>query len=110
MNAEKTGEFCLIAEGNYETVEEARHALIDPFIEDFVEQTGKFRIRNFEDIRVASGISLNDLEIASIDDDGAFEISCRSSGQILNRARAEKLAETLRRQAMFDEITVKPLE
>ncbi len=105
MNNKKTGEFRLIVEGNYQTVEEARHALIDPFIEDFVETTGKFRIQNFEDIRVASGISLNDLEIASIED-GVFEISCRASGQILNRARAEKLAETLRSQAMFDRIVV----
>jgi hypothetical protein len=109
MNNQKTGEFCLIVEGNYLTVEEARHALIDPFIEDFVEQNGKFRIQNFDDIRVVSGISLNDMEIAMIDD-GVFEISCRRSGQVLNRTRAEKLSETLNRQAMFDEIRIEPLK
>ncbi len=109
MNSRKVGEFCLIVEGNYGTIEEAKHALIDPFIEDFVEQNGKFRIQNFEDIRAASGISLSDLEIAEMGD-GVFEISCRASGQILNRARAEKLAETLNRQAMFDEIKIEPLE
>ena len=108
MNNQKTGEFCLIVEGNYQTVEEAKHALIDPFIEDFVEQKGKFRIQNFEDIRVVSGISLNDMEIVMIDK-GVFEISCRASGQVLNRTRVEKLAETLNRQAMFDEIKIEPL-
>ncbi|MDQ3322649.1 MAG: hypothetical protein M3525_09525 [Acidobacteriota bacterium] len=109
MNSKKVGEFRLIVEGNYSTIEEAKRALIDPFIEDFVEQNGKFRIQNFEDIRVASGISLSDMEIGMIDD-GVFEISCRASGQILNRSRAEKLAETLLRQAMFDEIGIEPLE
>ncbi len=109
MNSKKVGEFCLIVEGNYATVEEAKHAFIDPFIEDFVEQTGKFRIQNFEDIRAVSGVALADMEIARIDD-GVFEISCRASGHILNRSRAEKLAETLNRQAMFDEVRIEPLE
>ncbi len=106
---EKTTEFCLIVEGNYFTVEEAKHALCDPFIEDYVEQTGKFRLHNFEAIQAVSGISLGDLEIAEIDE-GVFEISTRSSPQILNRRKAEQLAETLRRQAMFDEISVEPIE
>ncbi|MBA2620808.1 MAG: hypothetical protein H0U87_06380 [Acidobacteria bacterium] len=105
----KAREFCLIAEGDFADIEEAKHALHDPFVEDFVEANGKFRLHNFEDIRVAAGISLGDLEIASIEE-GVFEISCRASGQILNRSRAEKLAETLRRQAMFDEISIEPLE
>ena len=105
---EKTTEFCLIVEGSYFTVEEAKHALHDPFIEDFVEQTGKFRIQNFEDIQAVSGIPLGELEIVMIDDE-VFEISCRTSPLILNRRKAELLAETLRRQAMFDEISVEPL-
>ncbi len=109
MINEKSREFCLIVEGNYANLEEAKHALCDPFIEDFVGETGRFRIHNFEDIRVVSGISLSDMEIALVDD-GVFEISCRTSGQILNRNRAEKLAETLTRQAMFDEISIEPLE
>ena len=106
---EKATEFCLIVEGNYFTVEEAKHALCDPFIEDFVEQTGRFRIQNFEDIQAVSGIALGDLEIGLVDD-GVFEISCRTSPLILNRRKAELLAETLRRQAMFDEISIEPLE
>lgn len=105
---EKATEFCLIVEGNYFTVEEAKHALHDPFIEDFVEQTGRFRIQNFDDIQAVSGIPLGELEIAMIDDE-VFEISCRTSPMILNRRKADQLAETLRRQAMFDEITVEPL-
>lgn len=102
-------EFCLIVEGNYFSTEEAKHALCDPFIEEFVEQTGRFRIQNFNDIQAVSGIPLGDLEIAELDD-GVFEISCRSSPLILNRRKADLLAETLRRQAMFDEINVEPLE
>lgn len=105
---EKPTEFCLIVEGNYFNVEEAKHALCDPFIEDFVENTGRFRLHNFDEIQAASGISLGDLEIAMIDD-GVFEISTRSSPQILNRRKAEQLAETLRRQALFDKISVEPL-
>ena len=45
-------------------VEEAKHALHDPFIEEFVEQTGRFRIQNFDNIQAVSGIPLGDLEIA----------------------------------------------
>ncbi|MFN2390663.1 MAG: hypothetical protein ABR566_01720 [Pyrinomonadaceae bacterium] len=109
MNNTKSTEFCLIVEGNYFTVEEAKHALCDPFIEEFVEENGKFRIHNFDDIQATSGISLGDLEITEIDE-GVFEISCRTSPQILNKRKAEMLAETLTRQAMFDEISVEPLE
>ncbi len=105
---EKATEFCLIVEGSYFTLEEAKHALHDPFIEDFVEQTGHFRIQNFEKIQAVSGIPLGELEIAMLDDE-VFEISCRTSPMILNRRKADQLAETLRRQAMFDEITVEPL-
>lgn len=106
---EKSNEFCLIVEGNYFTVEEAKHALHDPFIEEFVEQTGRFRIQNFDDIQAVSGIPLGDLEIAEVGE-CVFEISCRTSPQTLNRRKADLLAETLRRQAMFDEVNVEPLE
>ena len=109
MENKSSGEFCLIVEGNYETVEEAKHALQDPFIEEFVEENGKFKIQNFEDIRVTGGISLADLEIGMIEE-GVFEISCRTSPLILNKRKAEQFAETLRRQAMFDEVSVEPLE
>ena len=106
---QKGMEFCLIVEGNYETVDEAKHALIAPFLEDYIEETGKFKIHNFDVIRAASGISLGDLEIVMIDG-GMFEISCRASPNILNRRRAEQLAETLTQQAMFEEVRVEPLQ
>jgi len=106
---EKATEFCLIVEGNYFTVEEAKHALCDPFIEEYVEENGKFRIHNFDDVQATNGISLGDLEIAEIDE-GVFEISCRASPRILNRRKADILAETLRRQAMFDEVSVEALD
>lgn len=99
----------MICEGFYAGINEARHALQDPFIEDFVEATGKFRFHNLEDIRVASGISLADLEIVEIDE-GTFEISCRNSPLILKKHKAVKLAETLRQQAIFDEIRIEPLD
>lgn len=102
-------EYCLIVEGNYLDEGEAEHALRDPFIEEWVEQTGKFRIHNFDDIEVAGGISLGDLVVTMIDDE-IFEIVCRNSGRLLTEQKAETLAENLRRQAMFDEITIKPLE
>ena len=105
MNEARGSEFCLIVEGFYETVEEAKHALIDPFIEDYVEKTGKYKIHNSADIIVASGIALDDLSIAEIEEN-VFEISCKDSPQILTRRRADQLAEKLRQQAMFDEITI----
>lgn len=106
---EKPTEFCLIVEGNYFTVDEAKHALCDPFIEEYVETTGKFKIHNFNDIQAVMGIPLGDLEIAEIDE-CVFEISTRASPLILNRRKADMLAETLRRHAMFDEINIEPLE
>lgn len=105
---QKATEFCLIAEGNYDSADEAKHALMAPFLEDYIEETGRFKLEDFNVIRVASGISLGDLEIAEIDD-CIFEISCRTSPLILNRRKAEQLAETLQQQAMFDEIRIEPL-
>ncbi len=102
-------EFVLIAEGHYKSADEAFNALCEPFIEDFVEETGSFRTHNYDDISPVSGVSLNDLEIAVLDD-GVFEISLRSSPKILNRRKAEQLAENLERQLIFDSIKVEPLE
>ncbi len=107
MNNSK--EFVLIAEGYYESADEAFNALCEPFIEDFVEETGTFRTHNYEDISPVSGVSLSDLDIAVLDD-GVFEISLRSSQKVLNKQKAEELAENLERQLIFDSISVKPLE
>ena len=88
---------------------EAEHALRDPFIEEWVEQTGKFRIHNFDDIEVTGGISLGDLVVTMLEEE-MFEITSNHSGRPLTEQKALMLAESLRRQDMFDEITLKPLE
>ena len=106
---EKASEYILIAEGDYETVDEAKRALAEPFLEEFVERTGKFRHEDYDLIQVVGGISLGDLEIAEIED-YLFEISMRSSPKMLKRHKAEQLAEILRRQLVFDEISVEELE
>ncbi|MDT5262175.1 MAG: hypothetical protein QOC61_1179, partial [Acidobacteriota bacterium] len=41
MKGQHPGEYCLVVEGSYLSVNEAEHALRDPFIEDLVEQTGR---------------------------------------------------------------------
>ncbi len=105
----KKTEFILIAEGFYKSADEAFNALCEPFIEDFVEETGSFRTHNYEDISLVSGVSLSDLEIVEIED-GVFEISLRSSQKVLNRQKAENLAENLERQLIFNSIKIEPLE
>ena len=106
---QKNTEFVLIAVGYFDSVDEAKNALFEPFIEDFVEETGSFKASDYDHISPVSGVCLSDLEIAEVDDD-LFEISLRSSPKILNQRKAEQLAENLRRQLIFDEITIKPLE
>ncbi|MFN3329951.1 MAG: hypothetical protein ACK419_03385, partial [Pyrinomonadaceae bacterium] len=67
--------YCLIVEGSYLDASEAEQALRDPFIEEWVEETGNFKIDNFDEILVVQGISLGDLEIEMIDDE-VFRITC----------------------------------
>lgn len=106
----KNAEYRLVCEGNFADVNEARRALHDPFIEEFVEQTGKFGFHELEKIRVSNKISLADLEIKQLEE-GVFEISCAPGVHtVLNEPKAEKLAETLRQQWIFDEISVEPVE
>ncbi|HZH34268.1 MAG TPA: hypothetical protein VEX64_05470, partial [Pyrinomonadaceae bacterium] len=88
---------------------EAEHALRDPFIEEWVEETGKFRIHNFNDIDVAGGIALGWLEVRMLEDE-IFEITCNKPDKPLTEQKARLIAESLRRQGMFDEISVEPLE
>ena len=56
MSNQQTSEHCLIVEGNYLDESDAEHALRDPFIEEWVEQTGKFRIHNFDDNKKSTKI------------------------------------------------------
>jgi hypothetical protein len=106
---EKKAEYCLIVEGNYFDESEAEHALRDPFIEEFVEQSDNFRLHNFDDIEVACGISLGELMVSMIDDE-MFKVSCQSSHYPLTEHKAKLLAEAVRRQDMFDEVRVEPLQ
>ncbi|MGI8493709.1 MAG: hypothetical protein ACR2L1_00135 [Pyrinomonadaceae bacterium] len=109
MGSKLNSEYRLVVEGNYFDESEAEHALRDPFIEEWVEQTGKFRIHNFDDIEVAGGISLGDLQLSMINDE-VFEITCHHTGRPLTEQKAKMLAETIERQAMFDEVRIEPLK
>ena len=61
-------EYCLIVEGAYLSETEAEHALRDPFIEDWVEQTGHFRIHNMNEIQITPGVTLGSLGVVMLED------------------------------------------
>ena len=107
MKDKKPDEYCLIVEGSYLTESEAEHALRDPFIEDWVEQTGRFRIHNLGEMFVVPGVVLGSLGVSMLDD-GVFEIASNDAEHPLTEHKARGVAEALRRQDMFDEVTVEP--
>ncbi|HEX8475076.1 MAG TPA: hypothetical protein VF666_13685 [Pyrinomonadaceae bacterium] len=107
MKVNKTTEYCLIVEGSYLSEGEAEHALRDPFIEDWVEQTGHFKIHNLSEMEIVPGVVLGSLGIVMIDD-ALFEIACTDPEHPLTEHKAKGVAEVLRRQGMFEEITVEP--
>ena len=109
MKSQQPREYCLIVEGNFFTESEAEHALRDPFIEDWVEETGNFRIHNFDNIEVGAGIALGWLAVKMIDDE-IFEISCLRPDKPLTEQKAKIIAENLRRQGMFDEVNIEARE
>lgn len=98
-------EYCLIVEGSYLTESEAEHALRDPFIEDWVEETGRFRIHNLGEMEVAPGVVLGSLGVVMVDD-GVFEIASTDPEHPLTEHKAKLVAAALRRHDMFDEIVV----
>ena len=98
-------EYCLIVEGAYLSESEAEHALRDPFLEDWVEQTGRFRIHNMDEILITPGVTLGQLGIVMIDD-RVFEVASTDPDHPLTEHKAKGVAEALRRQAMFDEVSV----
>jgi len=102
-------EYCLIVEGTYLSETEAEHALRDPFIEDWVEQTGHFKINNMDEIQITPGVTLGSLGIVMIDD-RLFEIASTDASHPLTELKAKGVAEALRRQDMFEEIKVKPCD
>ena len=107
MKGQHPGEYCLMLEGPYLSVSEAEHALRDPFIEDWVEQTGRFRIHNLKEMEVAPGVTLGQLGVEMVDE-GVFEIASLDPEHPLTEHKARGVAEALRRQDMFDEITFEP--
>ena len=100
-------EYCLIVEGAYLSESEAEHALRDPFIEDWVEQTGHFKIHNMNEIQIKAGVTLGSLGVVMLDE-RLFEIASADEDHPLTELKAKGVAEALRRQDMFDEIEVKP--
>ena len=107
MKARSQDEYCLIVEGPYLTVSEAEHALRDPFIEDWVEQTGRFRIHNLHEMLVVPGVTLGQLGVELLDE-RLFEIASTDPEHPLTEHKARGVADALRRQDMFDEISVEP--
>ena len=100
-------EYCLIVEGAYLSESEAEHALRDPFIEDWVEQNGHFKIHNMDEIQITAGVTLGSLGVIMLDE-RLFEIASAEGSHPLSELKAKGVAEALRRQDMFEEIKVKP--
>jgi hypothetical protein len=109
MTESKGREYCLIVEGAYLTEGDAEHAMRDPFIVDWVEQTGHFKIHNMDDIQVTPGVTLGSLGVVMLDE-RVFEIAAVDPLHPLTEHKAKCVAEALRRQDMFDEVTVEPRE
>jgi hypothetical protein len=102
-------EYCLIVEGAYLSESEAEHALRDPFIEDWVEQTGHFKIHNMKEILITPGVTLGSLGVVMLDE-RVFEIASADPEHPLSEFKAKGVAEALKRQDMFEEIKVEPRE
>ncbi len=100
-------EHCLIVEGSYLTESEAEHALRDPFIEEWVEEKGHFRIHNLGEMEIVPGVVLGSLGVVMIDD-GLFEIASVDPEHPLTQHKARLVAEALRRHDMFEEMNVEP--
>ncbi|CAN5683160.1 hypothetical protein BH18ACI4_BH18ACI4_19100 [soil metagenome] len=100
-------EYCLIVEGPFLSESEAEHALRDPFIEDWVEQTGRFRIHNMDEIQITPCVTLGSLCVVLLED-RMFEIASADPEHPLTEHKAKGVATALRRQGMFDEVKVEP--
>ena len=107
MKGQHPGEYCLMLEGSYLNVSEAEHALRDPFIEDWVEQTGRFRIHNLNEMMVVPGVPLGQLGLEEVDE-GVFLLYSLDPKHPLTERKAEGVADALRRQDMFEGIWVEP--
>ncbi len=102
-------EYCLIVEGNYLDESDVEEALREPFIDEYVQHTGNFRINNFDQIEVAGGFSISDFDIQMIGDK-VFEITSSDANRPLSEHKAKQIAEAFKRQEVFDEIRIEALE
>ena len=102
-------EYCLIVEGNYLDESDAGDALREPFIDEYCESTGSFRVHNFNEIEVAGGIALGDLAISMMEDE-IFKITSNNATRRISEQKGKMIADALRRHDMFDEIRIEPLE
>ncbi|HEX7318375.1 MAG TPA: hypothetical protein VF297_31000 [Pyrinomonadaceae bacterium] len=107
MKGQHPGEYCLMLEGPYLSVSEAEHALRDPFIEEWVEQTGRYRIHNLNEMMITPGVPLGQLGVEMIED-RVFQLYSLDPKHPLTERKAEGVADALKRQDMFDEISVEP--
>ena len=105
MKLRQGSEYCLIVEGSYFSEAEAEHALRDPFIEDWVEETGRFRIHNLTEIEIVPGVVLGSLGVVMLDDE-VFEIASTDPKHPLTEHKAKGVAEALRRHDMFEVVEV----
>ena len=109
MDKNKLREYCLIVEGAYLTESEAVHALRDPFIEDWVEETGHFKLHNLDEMIVVPGVTLGRLGVVMIDE-RTFEIASVDPTHPLTQHTARGVRDALIRYDMFEEIEVEPRE
>lgn len=109
MKGANSKDYFLVVEGSYLNESEAQHALRDPFLEEWVEETGSFRLHNLTEIMVTPGVTLGALGIVMIDD-GVFEIMSLDPKHPLTEKKARGVMEALRRHDMFDEITIEMRE
>jgi hypothetical protein len=105
MSNEKAREYCLVVEGSYFSESEAEHALRDPFIEDWVVKTGRYRSHQLNEIIITQGVTLGLLSVQMVDE-GVFEIVSADENRPLTEPQAKMVAEELERQGMFDEVRV----
>lgn len=105
MKEKIADEYCLIVEGSYLSEQEAEHALRDPFIEDWVESTGRFRLHNLKEIILTPGVTLGSLGVTMLAD-GIFEIASNDPEHPLTQHKAKGVAEAVKRQDMFDEVAI----
>jgi hypothetical protein len=102
-------EYCLVLEGTYLSENEAEHALRDPFIEEWVEETGRFRLHDLDKIEVTQGVPLSLLSL-SMAGEGVFEIVSSDEARPFTEQKARLIAEVIERQGMFDEVRVETFD